>query len=200
MTGGTTQPDPTRAWVRAGALSLGFVALLWLVEIIDVLMRGSLDQNGIEPRSEQGLWGILWAPLLHGGWAHLEGNSGPLLVLGFLVAVVSTTRWLAVMAWAWLVSGIGVWLVAPPNSITLGASGLVFGLLSYLLVAGFLERNPVRILVSVGVFIVYGSVLLGVLPGTPGVSWQGHLFGAIGGVIAAFVHTRRQRRRAPAAY
>lgn len=200
MSGGTTQPDPTRAWVRAGALSLGFVVLLWVVEFIDVLTRGSLDQNGIEPRSEEGLWGILWAPLLHGGWAHLEGNSGPLLVLGFLVAVVSAARWLAVMAWAWLVSGIGVWLVAPPNSITLGASGLVFGLLAYLLVAGFLERNPVRILVSVGVFIVYGSVLLGILPGTPGVSWQGHLFGAIGGVLAAFVHTRRQRRRAPAAY
>jgi membrane associated rhomboid family serine protease len=191
----TPEADPTRAWVRAAALSAGFVALLWVVEIADAVGGGSLDQYGIEPRSEEGLWGILAAPLLHGGFTHLESNSVPLLVLGFLVAVVSTGRWLLVLAWSWLVSGIGVWLVAPPNSITLGASGLVFGLLTYLLVAGFLERNAVRILVSVAVFLLYGSVLLGVLPGQPGISWQGHLFGAVGGVLAAYLHADRRRPR-----
>lgn len=194
MTVRTPEADPTRRWVSAALVSLGFVALLWAVEIADAVMAGSLDRNGIEPRSQEGLWGILAAPLLHGGWTHLESNSGPLLVLGFLVAVVSTARWLAVMAWSWLVSGLGVWLVGPSNSITLGASGLVFGLLGYLLVAGFLERSPTRILVSVGVFLLYGTVLLGVLPGVPGVSWQGHLFGAVGGVVAAFVHAGRSRR------
>lgn len=197
----TTEPDPTRAWVRAGAVSLGFVLLLWVVEIADALNGGSLDQYGIRPRSEEGLWGVLAAPLLHGGWTHLEGNSVPLLVLGFLVATVSVARWLAVMAWSWFASGLGVWLVSPPNSLTLGASGLVFGLLTYLLVAGFLERRPVRILVGVAVFLLYGGVLLGVLPGQPGVSWQGHLFGAIGGVVAAYVHaSRRTRRTAPSGW
>lgn len=191
----TPEADPTRSWVRAAVLSLGFVALLWMVEIVDAATRGSLDRHGIRPRSEDGLWGILVAPLLHGGWTHLEGNSGPLLVLGFLVAVVSTGRWLLVMAWAWLVSGVGVWLVAPPHSITLGASGLVFGFLTYLLVAGFLERRPTRILISVAVFVLYGGVLLGVLPGQPGVSWQGHLFGAVGGVLAAYVHADRRPTR-----
>lgn len=185
--------DPTRRWVRAAGVSAGFVALLWLVEIVDALTTTSLDRHGIRPRSDEGLWGIVFAPLLHGGWTHLEGNSGPLLVLGFLVAVVSTARWVAVVAWSWLVSGVGVWLVAPPHSLTLGASGLVFGLLAYLLVAGFLERRPVRILVSVAVFLVYGSILLGVLPGQPGISWQGHLFGAVGGVVAAYRHTDGRR-------
>jgi membrane associated rhomboid family serine protease len=181
--------------VRAGALSLGFVALLWVSEIADASQGGTLDRFGIQPRSEEGLWGILFAPLLHGGFNHLEANTGPLLVLGFLVAVVSFARWAAVMAWAWLVSGIGVWLVAPDNSLTIGASGLVFGLLTYLLVAGFMERKPVRILIGVAVFLVYGGVLLGALPGQPGVSWQGHLFGAIGGVLAARVHARRRPGR-----
>lgn len=187
--------DPTRDWVRAGLLSGGFVALLWISEIIDTVLRGGLDGYGIRPRSEEGLWGIAMAPLLHGGFGHLQANTGPLLVLGFLVAIVSVGRWLAVMAVVWLVSGIGVWLVAPPASVTIGASGLVFGLLTYLLVAGFLERKPGRILVGVVVFLVYGTILLGVLPGQPGVSWQGHLFGAVGGVLAAWWLAGRARAR-----
>jgi len=194
MTTRTTVADPTIGWVRAGAVSLGFVALLWVSEILDASMGGDLDRFGIQPRSEDGLWGILFAPMLHGGFGHLEANTVPLLVLGFLVAAVSFARWAAVMAWAWLVSGLGVWLVAPAGSLTIGASGLVFGLLTYLLVAGFLERKPIRILIGVAVFLVYGGVLLGVLPGTPGVSWQGHLFGAVGGVLAAWVHARRTTR------
>ena len=190
----TTSADPTRGWVRGFLVSLGFVALLWVSEIADAISGGSLDQYGIRPRSEDGLVGIAAAPLLHGGFTHLEANSVPLLVLGFLVAAVSMARYVAVLAWSWVVSGVGVWLVAPDNSLTIGASGLVFGLLTYLMVAGFLERNPVRILVGVAVFILYGSVLLGVLPGQPGVSWQGHLFGAVGGVLAAYSLAGNRRR------
>ena len=180
------------------SVSLGFVAVLWVAEIADAVTDGSLDRYGIRPRSEDGLVGIAAAPLLHGGWAHLEANSLPLLVLGALVAAVSTARYVAVLAWSWVVSGVGVWLVAPSNSLTVGASGLVFGLLTYLLVVGFLERSPVRILVGVAVFLLYGGVLLGALPGTPGVSWQGHLFGAVGGVLAAYSLAGRRRSRPPA--
>lgn len=195
MTVRTPESDPTRQWVVAFALNLGFVALLWVIEIADALTPTALDQNGIRPRSEDGLWGILVAPLLHGGWGHLESNSVPLLVLGFLVAVVSTARWFAVVAWSWVVSGVGVWLTAPPSSVTIGASGVVFGLLTYLLVAGFRERNAVRILVGVGVFVLYGGLLIGVLPTDERVSWQGHLFGAVGGVLAAYAHVGRRRLR-----
>jgi membrane associated rhomboid family serine protease len=191
----TPEADPTRQWVAAFVLNLGFVALLWAIEIVDAVGPRSLDSYGIRPRSEEGLWGILVAPLLHGGWGHLEGNSVPLLVLGFLVAVVSTARWFAVVAWAWLVSGIGVWLLAPASSVTIGASGVVFGLLTYLLVAGFRERSATRILVSVGVFVLYGGLLLGVLPTDARISWQGHLFGAVGGVLAAYAHTGRRSVR-----
>jgi len=189
----TTNADPTRSWVRAAGISFGFVGLLWVVEIADRVTAGSLDLYGIRPRTDEGLGGIVAAPLLHAGWGHLEANSGPLLVLGFLVAVVSTVRFVAVLAWSWLVSGVGVWLVGPGDAVTVGASGLVFGLLTYLLIAGFLERRPVGILVAVAVFIFYGSVLLGVLPGQPGISWQGHLFGAVGGVVAAYNLAERRR-------
>jgi len=189
----TTSADPTRSWVRAAGISVGFVALLWVVEIADRVTTGSLDRYGIRSRTDEGLGGIVAAPLLHAGWGHLEANSGPLLVLGFLVAVVSTVRFLGVLAWSWLVSGVGVWLVGPGDAVTVGASGLVFGLLAYLLIAGFLERRPVGILIAVAVFIFYGSVLLGVLPGQPGISWQGHLFGAVGGVVAAYSLADRRR-------
>ena len=189
----TTGVDPTRAWVRAAVVSLAFVAVLWIVEIADRATTGSLDRYGIRPRTDEGLGGIVVAPLLHAGWGHLEANSGPLLVLGFLVAVVSTARFVGVLAWSWLVSGFAVWLIGPGDAVTVGASGLVFGLLSYLLVAGFLERRPVGILVAVAVFLLYGSVLLGVLPGQPGISWQGHLFGAVGGVVAAYTLADRRR-------
>ncbi|MGZ5405658.1 MAG: rhomboid family intramembrane serine protease [Nocardioides sp.] len=189
----TTDADPTRAWVRAAAISVGFVALLWAVEIADSVTSGSLDRFGIRSRTDEGLGGIVVAPMLHAGWGHLEANSGPLLVLGFLVAVVSTVRFVGVLAWAWVVSGLGVWLVGPADAVTVGASGVVFGLLTYLLVAGFLERRPIGILIGVAVFLFYGSILLGVLPGQPGISWQGHLFGAVGGVIAAYTLADRRR-------
>ena len=190
-----TSADPTRGWVRAAGVVAAFVALLWVIEIVDAVTAGDLDRYGIEPRSEDGLVGIAVAPLLHSGWTHLEANSVPLLVLGLIVAVVSTARFFGVIAWTWVVSGFGVWLVAPSNSVTVGASGLVFGLLAYLLVVGFLERRAIGILVSVGVFLLYGGVLLGVLPGQPGVSWQGHLFGALGGVLAAYHLANRRRPR-----
>jgi len=192
----TTSADPTRGWVRAAVVVAAFVALLWLVEIVDAVTAGSLDRYGIEPRTQDGLVGILAAPLLHSGWTHLESNSVPLLILAFLVAAASTARLFGVLAWAWLVSGLGVWLVAPANSVTVGASGLVFGLLTYTMVVGFLERRPIGILIGVGVFLVYGGILLGALPGDPGVSWQGHLFGAIGGVLAAY-HLASRRHAAP---
>ncbi|MGH3346058.1 MAG: rhomboid family intramembrane serine protease [Nocardioides sp.] len=191
----TTSDDPTRGWVRAGGVVAAFVAVLWVVEIVDAVTAGSLDRFGIEPRTQDGLVGIAAAPMLHSGWGHLEANSVPLLILGFLVAVASTARLVGVLAWAWAVSGIGVWLVGPPDSVTVGASGLVFGLLTYTMLVGFLERRPIGILIGVGVFLVYGSILLGALPGQPGVSWQGHLFGAVGGLLAAY-HLANRRHPA----
>lgn len=193
MSGTTTQRRSP--WVVAGVGAVGFVALLWLIEVVDALADHRLDQYGVHPRTDEGLLGILLAPLLHGGWLHLEANTLPALVLLFLVLVSGLSRGLQATAIVWLVGGVGVWLVAPSNTVHLGASVLIFGWLVYLLLRGFWNRRPGEILLGVVLFVVYGSVLLGVLPSEPGISWQGHLFGALGGGLAAFLLAERGTAR-----
>ncbi|MEO9324244.1 rhomboid family intramembrane serine protease [Nocardioides sp. C4-1] len=190
------QPERRPPWVVAAIGSGAFVVLLWLLEIVDASADHRLDRYGIEPRTGDGLLGILFAPLLHGGWRHLEANTLPCLVLLFLVLLSGVARGLQATAIIWLVAGIGVWLVAGSGTIHLGASSLIFGWLVYLVLRGFWNRNTVEILIGVVLFLVYGGVLLGVLPGEPGISWQGHLFGAIGGGLAAFLLGEPRRERA----
>lgn len=180
------------AWQVAAASAVGFVVLLWAIEVIDVLTSHRLDGWGIRPRSDEGLLGILAAPLLHGGWGHLVANTVPALVLGFLTLVTGLARGLAATAIIWLVGGLAVWFVAGGNSVHIGASGLIFGWLTYLVVQGLVDRKPVEIGIGVLVLVVYGGVLWGVLPGQPGISWQGHLFGAVAGVIAAVALSERR--------
>lgn len=173
--------------------SVGFVALLWLVEVVDALADHRLDRYGVRPRSDEGLVGILLAPLLHGGWLHLEANTLPVLVLLFLVLATGVARGLQATAVIWVVGGLGVWLVAPSGTVHLGASVLIFGWLVHLVLRGVFSRRAREILLGVVLLVVYGSVLVGVLPGEPGVSWQGHLFGALGGALAAFLLAERER-------
>lgn len=190
---------PGRQAAAVGAV--GFVLLLWTIEVVDVLAAHRLDDEGIRPRSDEGLLGILFAPLLHGGWGHLVANSVPALVLGFLTLATGLARGLAATAVIWLLGGLGVWLVAGSSSVHIGASGLVFGWITYLAVRGIVNRNGVEIVVGLLVLLVYGGVLWGVLPGQPGISWQGHLFGAVAGVVAAVAlrDARWNRRRTPVA-
>ncbi len=175
------------AWGWAAVITFVFVALLWVIEIVDMAMDNKLDQYGVQPRSDEGLLGIVFAPLLHGGWDHLAGNSGPTVVLLFLALVTGLARGLLATAIIWVVGGVGVWLVAGSNSVHIGASGLVFGWIVYLAVRGLVNGNLWHIVLGAVVLFLYGGVLWGVLPGQPGISWQGHLFGAIGGAIAAFL-------------
>lgn len=183
------------AWQVAGVVTIAFVAVLYAIEVIDVVASNRLDGWGIRPRSGEGLLGILAAPLLHGGWDHLVANTVPALVLGFLALATGLARGLAATAIIWLAGGLGVWLVAGGNSVHIGASGLVFGWITYLVVQGFVDRKPWEIVIGLVVLVVYGSVLWGVLPGQPGVSWQGHLFGAVAGVLAAVVLSERRSAR-----
>jgi len=187
----TTAREP--AWKGAALVTGGFVALLWLLEIVDTAIGHPLDAYGIEPRSEDGLVGVVLAPTLHFGFDHLVSNTVPVLVLGFLTLATGLARGVAATAIIWVVGGLGVWLFAQPGSTHAGASVLIFGWIVYLIVRGFLNRRTSEILVGVAVFLLYSGALLGVLPGQPGVSWQGHLFGAIGGFIAARVLTTRRR-------
>jgi membrane associated rhomboid family serine protease len=164
----------------------GFVALLWVLETVDqLLLRNRLNALGIRPRKQIGLRGIVFAPLLHGSWGHLAANTVPFLVLGWLVLLNGLTVFTIVTALVWLVSGLGVWLFAPGNSLHIGASGVVFGYLGFLLARSYFQQDLGSIAIAVVVLLLYGPLIWGILPFRRGISWQGHLFGLVGGVVAA---------------
>ena len=172
-----------------------FTGVLYLIEAVDTVLGGTLDAEGIRPRRLDGLEGVLWAPLLHHGWQHLVTNTLPVLVLGFLTLAGGITQFIAVTATIWVVGGLGTWLTGSPG-VHVGASVLIFGWLAFLLARGFITRSPAQILLAVVLFAVWGGVLWGLLPGTVGISWQGHLFGALGGLLAAQLVGRADRARA----
>lgn len=187
-----------REWSRgeraktAAKLMLGWVALLWLLEVADVISGHALDGFGIVPRTPSELVDVVPAAFIHFGFAHVAANSVPLLVLGFLAALGGIRRFAAVCALIIVADGLGVWLISPSGTNTAGASGLIFGLFGFLLITGFVERRPLGILAGLLVAAIWGgSILAGLAPTQSGVSWQGHLVGLVAGVAAAFVLRRR---------
>ncbi len=167
----------------------GLVAVMWAVEIVDQgifrpVFRSTLDIYGIIPRNPIGLRGILFAPFLHGSFVHLLGNTFPFLILGWLIMLREIRDFWVVSLVAAGVGGAGTWLVGAPG-VHIGASGVIFGYLGYLLLRGYFERSVFAIALSLGVGTLFGSLLWGVLPMQAGISWEGHLFGFIGGAIAA---------------
>lgn len=197
----TTQPQRKRSPIVTALLVIGgLLAFMWALEIVDYITNHRLDQFGIRPRNADYLPNVLSAPWLHFGWAHLISNSLPFLVLGVLNYLAGLLRWLVTTASSILVSGMTVWLISPTYTMTLGASGLIFGWLTYILVRGFYTRKIGQIVIAAVVFLFYGSILLGVLPLTAGVSWQAHLGGAVGGVLAAWYLHGRDKRRQQQAY
>jgi membrane associated rhomboid family serine protease len=186
----TPSSPTTRGRGRLGPFGppLLLLTAMWVLELIDVVLRGRLDSAGIEPRDTDGLLGIILAPFLHVGFSHLLANTIPLLVLGTLVATSGRAVFWKVTVTVAVLGGTATWLIAPPNTVTVGASGLVFGYLGYLLVAGVRTRHWRDLAVGLLVLLVYGSLLLGALPWAVAsdVSWQGHLSGAIAGGLAAW--------------
>lgn len=206
-TPGLTPPTEKKRppWLVGAVTIVSFVALLWIIEAVDVVVfRGGLDADGIRPLMFDGLWGILWAPLLHASWSHLIANTVPALIFGFLATLVGMGRFLAATAIIWILGGAGTWLIGNigaqcsylvgPCTNHIGASGLIMGWLTFVIVVGFFTRTVWQIVVGIIVLISYWSVLLGVLPGQLGVSWQAHLCGAIAGVIAAYVLSGPERK------
>jgi membrane associated rhomboid family serine protease len=188
-------PDARRSplWSEAArpfVVIFGLVATMWVLELIDTAPGVDLDGWGIEPRTLDGLLGIVASPFLHADLGHLLGNTIPFVVLGCVIAASGLRQTLLVTLIVALTAGIGTWLTGPTNTVHIGASGIVFGYLTYLIVRGFFARHLGQALLGIVVFLFYGSLLWGLLP-APGVSWQGHLFGAIGGVLAAWVLHRR---------
>ncbi|MBI2297288.1 MAG: rhomboid family intramembrane serine protease [Betaproteobacteria bacterium] len=191
-------PDPAytgseraRANFRlAFKIALGFVALIWLIDILNWALGLELERFGVRPREFAGLPGILLAPLLHGGFAHLVTNALPLLVLGTGMLYLYPNSALKVLPAVYLGPGIAVWLFAKASSIHVGASGLVYGLVSYIFVAGVIRRDRRAVAASLLVSFLYGSLVWGVFPIKPGVSWETHLAAALIGLALAIALRR----------
>jgi membrane associated rhomboid family serine protease len=180
-----TSRSVTRS-LKTQVVTLGTsVTALWAAFGVNALLGGALLRFGIVPRTTDGLIGILVAPLLHANLNHLLANTLPFLLFGWMVMLRDRRHFLPVVLFAMLGSGLLSWLLGAPGSVHVGASGVVFGFLGFLLLAGWYARSAASIALSVLVAVVWGGTVLGVLPGTPGVSWQGHLGGFIGGVLAA---------------
>lgn len=176
-----------------GVRALGvLVALMWAVEIVDTVDAHRLDGDGIRPRSLAGLDGVLFSPFLHASFGHLIANTIPFVVLGLVIALGGASRLLRVSAIVALVAGLGTWLTAPAHSVTVGASGVVFGYATYLIARGFYNRRLGQLAIGVAVGLFFGGALLWGLVPHAGISWQDHLFGGIGGVLAARVLSRRR--------
>ena len=191
----TSSPRPLGAALLMAVLLAG----LWVLEFFDQLSGERLDNLGIHAQELDGLPEIFTAPFLHAGWDHLISNSVPFFVLGFLVLLGGIARWVLSSLISIVSSGLTAWLLTPPNTIIVGASGLIFGWLAYLLARGLWSRRPGQVALAVVVLLVYGGLIWGVLPGNAGVSWQAHLGGAAGGVFAAWLLHRRAASRRPVA-
>ena len=186
----------TKPALKEFKVLISFLTIFWIVEIVDqVVFSGSrsLDNWGIQPRSVDGLKGVVFAPFLHGNFAHLIGNSIPFLTLGWLTMVQEKNDFYIASIMSALIGGIGVWSFGTPGSTHIGASILIYGYLGFLLLRGYFQKNTPSILISLFVFFAYGSYLLGVLPSDVGISWEGHLFGFIGGAIAAKIVSQEKR-------
>jgi membrane associated rhomboid family serine protease len=170
------------------------LAVMWVSEAVDLLPGVDLDRFGIEPREAGGLDGIVLAPFLHDGFAHLLANTLPFAVLGALIALAGAARVLAVTAIVALASGLGTWLLGGENTVHIGASGVVFGYATYLMARGFMSRRPLQIAIGVAIAAVWGTAFLGGLLPHPGISWQAHAFGAVGGIAAAWALDHRRPR------
>ncbi|MGB5769707.1 MAG: rhomboid family intramembrane serine protease [Crocosphaera sp.] len=171
-----------------------FVTIFWITELIDIfIFKGRLDRFGIQPHNLIGLRGILFAPFLHGNLGHLISNTIPFLVLGWLVMLQETSDFWIVTLLTMIIGGLGVWFFGAPGSVHIGASILIFGYLGFLLLRGYFQRNFMSMFLSVLVTFLYGGLVLGVLPASPGISWQGHLFGFLGGILAAKLIANEKR-------
>jgi membrane associated rhomboid family serine protease len=176
---------------RAFVAMCAIVPILFVIEAADTFLPLGLDPLlGVIPRRMYGLDGVIASPFLHHGFEHLYSNSIPLILLGTFVLAAGARRFVWSTAFIMAVSGLGVWFTGSPDTIVVGASGVIFGYLGLLLMRGIVERTWWNLGVVVLVGLLYGWQLLGILPGDPQVSWQGHLFGFLGGIVAAILFRR----------
>jgi membrane associated rhomboid family serine protease len=208
--GADPQSDATRFGTEAFYASLGrafvtmcaVIPILFLIEVIDKgIGSGQLDvAGGIIPHHLAGLDGVLFSPFLHAGWDHLYGNAVPLILVGTFALAGGLKRFIWSTLVIMLVSGVGVWFVGDPNSVVVGASGVIFGYLGLLLTRGLVERSWWNLAVAAFIGLLYWYQLYNILPTDQPISWQGHLLGLLGGVIAAILFRRKRAKAEPALY
>ncbi|HEX3688345.1 MAG TPA: rhomboid family intramembrane serine protease [Solirubrobacteraceae bacterium] len=178
------------------SLLVGIVAIMWLVEVVNSLDSYALNNDaGIIPRNVDHVWAIFTSPFLHAGWQHLIDNTIPFVFMGVIIALRGAAKLALVTLIVIVVGGLGTWLIAPDATNTVGASGVVFGYATYLFTRGLFERSALQILTGVIVGVVWGGALVSSIVPHAGVSWQAHVCGAIGGVIAAWLLAGRQAGR-----
>jgi membrane associated rhomboid family serine protease len=178
--------EDTSRFRRAMMTVAVFIAVLWVIRLADTGLSLHLYHLGVYPREPGGLWGVLLAPLIHGSWGHLISNSFVLFVLGSVVLYAYPRAAPAVLLLIYFGSGLGVWLLAR-SSYHIGASGLTHGLMFFVFVSGILRRDRLSVALSMIVFFLYGGMVWSVFPQQPGISWESHFFGAVSGVVAAFL-------------
>ena len=182
---------------RDGLLVLALiVAVMWVVEAINSIDSNRLDGDGIHSRDIGRFWGILTSPFIHASFQHLIDNTIPFVFLGVIIALHGAARLLLVTGVIIALGGLGTWLIGPGGASTVGASGVVFGYATYLLARGFFDRSIWELAVGMVVGVVWGAALLSSLVPHSGISWQGHLCGAIAGVIVAWRLSQVDQRRA----
>jgi membrane associated rhomboid family serine protease len=169
-----------------GNLLVCVVVVLWAIELANALLGHQLNGFGIRPRNIIGLQGILFAPFLHGNWVHLISNTFPLVVLSWLIMAKDRSEWIAVTVLTAIASGLGTWLFGGANTLHIGASGVVFGYFGFLVTRAYFDRNFGSIAVALFVLMLFGGMIWGILPVRVGISWEGHLFGLLGGSAAAW--------------
>jgi membrane associated rhomboid family serine protease len=174
---------------------LAIVTVMWVLEAIDSLDGQAFNTDGIYPRNVDHLWGIFTAPFLHLSFPHLIDNTIPFVFMGVIIALRGAARLALVTAIVIVVGGLGTWLIAPAGTVTVGASGVVFGYATYLLTRGIFNRSWLEFLTGVVVGVVWGGALLSSLVPHRGISWQGHASGAIGGIVAAWLLARPRTHR-----
>jgi membrane associated rhomboid family serine protease len=181
---------------KALFVMVGFLALLWIIQIANVADHyGLVTEFGIKSRSVPGLPDIFTAPFIHLSWTHIEANSGPLFIFGFLAAYRGVVRFFGLTLLVIVTSGFAAWLTAPTNSVGVGASGVVFGYLGYILVRGLFDRHLIDLIIGAVMALCFAYQFTVLLPHA-GIGWQDHVGGLVGGVIGGWVFRDRARVRA----
>jgi membrane associated rhomboid family serine protease len=199
-TAGSAEAELVLAGARnAFFVMIGFLALIWILQIANWADASQLVRDyGIRARSVSSLPDIVTAPFLHFSWSHLEGNSGPLFIFGFLAAYRGIAKFFGVTAVVILTSGLAAWLTEPANAVGAGASGVVFGYFGYIMVRGLFDRHLIDILIGAVMALCFAYQFTVLVPHA-GIGWQAHLGGLIGGLLSGWIfRDRRAGRKAPA--